>query len=1301
MSDQSDKPVAYCSVFPNIGIARLGESDEYFVGPEAPDHPPDPQGGFKDAAFRIKRQAARFRVYAFDADGNALFELTSRNTRSITWRVSLANKKASWYEFGGSQKALDILEGRPPETPAALRNADWPGDRLELIAKSNAAVQGVNARSAALLGRIYRQADPLYLGELRTDTLGRLMVLGGRGHSQPIIDDDTHLIDHYANNDGWYDDTSDGPVDVDVILKDGQRVPAKGRAWVIVAPPDFSPHTINLVTLFDVIEETALKYDLPWHPSAVKPPKTRTIVDFLTDVYPLLTRIVDYQWVNAKSLRGHGPGKKSNFLTRDVLVVLADPNDVKGSQLRKTILEKVRNPNLSDSSAAAISQANYFFMPQLSGDEGDCSMGNPRTWLKVTSRQYETLTLWAADHFTGFSSVEELQQALERQPANLESLPVALQPFALTRSALTACVGGPFYPGIEMTSTARSKLTFDAAFEITNTLEAGDITKWMALPWQADFYECNTHWWPAQRPDDVVTRYEYDDAVAKFPVEASAQSTALLLFPRVQWDRGVEIGRTLRPVFDWPDVRESETTSQFAVRAKDEYLRFAMTNWSYRGNEWPLLPKPQDGESLGRYQFRLREIFDRYSGKAGTVGEQWRFELPIASETTKPNDYRESVIAAFKVFYTDLVPASAPGQSAFEYRMSLENSHTISGFISSTTQAGYERRQDKLGDNQMVRQWRDFGFVVPVPDVPERILVEVGRNKYDGLKDREYFYMALNMDRYPDFRDKAKKLAYTFLQQAKAIQKTPQFQSEPDQRVYEFFPYSPTAVDSRLAEIYNQLAVEGQQFNPVDDSWRREDVIERLVQVAPFNQLDGAWLRNATNAGPISDVNSLLFEIWSDETGNGDPALNHANLYTALLQSIGIYLPDIRSRAYVDHPRLLDSAFTLPLFQLVISEFSAEFFPEILGMSLQLEWEVLGLWGSVKRLEHNKINAQFYRMHIGIDNADEGHGAKARQAVNQYIDHLRETSGETEALKQWERIWTGYAAFATTGDISNDLAILRNYPITIDQRMVNVVTEKKRYAQLNHGNGSLKPLGENRLNDWFEDPDAFLQQLAHSQFVTPGDPDHSLLLTDRVSYHGPMYKIFTADELKLWADWIRWLGRSTQPETATASDAASLMAQLITKLTSVASRVSAHKSRNLTTSINGAAVTKSVADWFLEGPVRLMTALRDAQNHLIVQGSAATSPLITDILQNAEFMAASLIAVSIEGRNGVEILEKWINSGCPLPSLKEEVAFRSESLSTVALAQPLTLAVRVGRLKKGAQLRSLYRTQLFGNDAVH
>ncbi|HEX4422842.1 MAG TPA: LodA/GoxA family CTQ-dependent oxidase, partial [Kofleriaceae bacterium] len=70
--------VASCKIYPGIGIGRLGNSpDDYFVGPEAPGIVPSPAGGFKDARGRVKRQAARFRIYAYDKDGRLLDELTA------------------------------------------------------------------------------------------------------------------------------------------------------------------------------------------------------------------------------------------------------------------------------------------------------------------------------------------------------------------------------------------------------------------------------------------------------------------------------------------------------------------------------------------------------------------------------------------------------------------------------------------------------------------------------------------------------------------------------------------------------------------------------------------------------------------------------------------------------------------------------------------------------------------------------------------------------------------------------------------------------------------------------------------------------------------------------------------------------------------------------------------------------------------------------------------------------------------------------------------------------------------------
>ena len=101
----------------------------------------------------------------------------------------------------------------------------------------------------------------------------------------------------------------------------------------------------------------------------------------------------------------------------------------------------------------------------------------------------------------------------------------------------------------------------------------------------------------------------------------------------------------------------------------------------------------------------------------------------------------------------------------------------------------------------------------------------------------------------------------------------------------------------------------------------------------------------------MDEVGSLLFEVWMDEQGDGNPNQNHSNLYTQLLKNLDINLPRVDSYEYAFNEVFLDGAFVSPLFELVISQFSEEYFPEILGMTLFLEWEVVSLKTGYRYLE--------------------------------------------------------------------------------------------------------------------------------------------------------------------------------------------------------------------------------------------------------------------------------------------------------------------------------------------------------------
>ena len=83
--------------------------------------------------------------------------------------------------------------------------------------------------------------------------------MGGFGRSDCRDGDrDKYPLIHFADSKGWFDDTSDGPITASVTLKNGNTLPVKDNAWVIVAPPKFAPYHYPIVTLYDTMKQVAL-----------------------------------------------------------------------------------------------------------------------------------------------------------------------------------------------------------------------------------------------------------------------------------------------------------------------------------------------------------------------------------------------------------------------------------------------------------------------------------------------------------------------------------------------------------------------------------------------------------------------------------------------------------------------------------------------------------------------------------------------------------------------------------------------------------------------------------------------------------------------------------------------------------------------------------------------------------------------------------------------------------------------------------------------------------------------------------
>lgn len=553
-----DTHIVRAGIYPGIGIARIGNStqeDGFYIGPEVPNPPLTPTGGTRDSSGAIMRQAARFRIYGYNAAGQVVKEL-GPDDAEITWTAHLVNRKAQWYQF---QAALDIPEAATMSVP--LRNATMKGDARKLLAidPGPRSITGTNTS-----GKNYHfdtgtfEGTPVPLGEIRTDEAGRLLVLGGLGKSAspgntPIFNPADP--DSFNNADGWYDDISDGPVSATLLI-DGREVPVD-EAWVAVGPPNYAPDIISWRTLYELLEDAYVSCG--W----LAMPET---VSFTQHILPALQRLTDHQWVNKGFAAMFGAEGPMNFNNPELIAKLAhkpeSPNDPDVyAELRQTVFNAFRPSNNKVNDPRT--------WPWLYGDAyGSFGPASPRNNLALSNVRDVVMERWVHGDFVNDYDPNH------RPPSTLADVPLQEQPGTLDKAALHFCLADAFHPGAELTWPMRHTSMYRAPFrirrrpanqpepdygtELTQEIALapggplyaqgpGDLTRWMALPWQGDTAFCRSGYdveydpflpsfWPARVPNQVFT----DDDYATVMDESLPLGQRIAAFNnRLQWLRAL------------------------------------------------------------------------------------------------------------------------------------------------------------------------------------------------------------------------------------------------------------------------------------------------------------------------------------------------------------------------------------------------------------------------------------------------------------------------------------------------------------------------------------------------------------------------------------------------------------------------------------------------------------------------------------------------------------------------------------------------------------------------------------------
>ena len=379
-------------IHPGIGLARMGDSDEFFIGPEAPGVVADPgnDGSYRDAGQRLKRQAQRYRVYAYDDKGAVIGELSAGSdlVQSMRWRVHVRNMKAANYAFQGAYlfdpdklRNPGIQPGLPPaqrdqliidagvqaiatgqKDPVVLKGSIFTGiEKGELPGELR--YEGFVPKDISKPVQVtYKPAHDIELGQLRLDDAGRLLFVaspgkgdcvttprvalsnpseyhdapnGPRGGTDPLTNQFA-----YFNIPGWWDDTCGGEIDVTVTLKDGTVISTRDgvkaaddegqrnpeRGAWIITAPP--KYAPHMMHVVSILDRI---YEAFPESNPTQGKKT----NFYRDIYPIFAKAVNYGWVSeeasgvAESTKNlaHGPKQPGNLLSPGYITALADPGD--------------------------------------------------------------------------------------------------------------------------------------------------------------------------------------------------------------------------------------------------------------------------------------------------------------------------------------------------------------------------------------------------------------------------------------------------------------------------------------------------------------------------------------------------------------------------------------------------------------------------------------------------------------------------------------------------------------------------------------------------------------------------------------------------------------------------------------------------------------------------------------------------------------------------------------------------------------------------------------------------------------
>ncbi|MFJ6657093.1 iron-containing redox enzyme family protein [Streptomyces sp. NPDC091377] len=333
-----------------------------------------------------------------------------------------------------------------------------------------------------------------------------------------------------------------------------------------------------------------------------------------------------------------------------------------------------------------------------------------------------------------------------------------------------------------------------------------------------------------------------------------------------------------------------------------------------------------------------------------------------------------------------------------------------------------------------------------------------------------------------------------------------------------------------------ELAAEAHRWGAAEATRFREELGEKvadesvvhclLLNCAPLALVAGAWLQWMSSAANGDTGLALdVLSLYACDLGVGHPHADRGSAFRATLAHHRLPL-DTGGMHLTSHDRVQNFSFRLPALLMAMSRQPDRYTPELLGADLFLR--AVGTPPPLAVLPASALGPMTAQdLDLGSARTPARPGTPAEPSPPSALERSLAAARRPPA----DRLRRGFHWAA--GEYGRWCALVlreagpAGYP---EYDVWRLLFSRARQAAVYHGRFRLagRPLAE-----WFADieagPGDFLDALAASPLVRPGDPDRSPLVKGLISETGPMFRVFTDEEVAAIRRWILRLPTAAPP----------------------------------------------------------------------------------------------------------------------------------------------------------------------------